>query len=206
MQLTMFIDSYKCIGCYSCIVACKLEHNLPPHPEHPPLDNPKGPELIRVYQVGPQIRDGEVHHYFQPVSCKHCLDAPCIEACPCSAIYKDIETDINHTFGFSDSAAKDTQKVSKADVNFEETMPLGEIMRKASAVAALSRDDSFNKDFIEAIINNQGKYNLATYRRAYKFMMSYVDFWPEGYTTQVILEAIRNNLSGEVSSQQQNSA
>lgn len=94
MRLTIFVDSNKCIGCYSCIVACKLEHNLPPHPAHPTLGNPKGPELIRVYQVGPQIHDDEVIHYFQPVSCKHCLDAPCIEACPCSAIYKDIETGV----------------------------------------------------------------------------------------------------------------
>jgi Fe-S-cluster-containing dehydrogenase component len=94
MQLTIFIDSDKCVGCYSCIVACKLEHNLPPHPVHPPLSNPKGPELIRVYQVGPQIQDDEVHYYFQPILCKHCVDAPCIEACPTSAIYRDIETGI----------------------------------------------------------------------------------------------------------------
>ena len=94
MQRTIYIDRDKCVGCYSCVVACKLEHNLPPHPVHPPLGNPKGPELMRVYQVGPQIHDGEVQHYFQPVSCKHCLDAPCIEVCPCGAIYKDTETGI----------------------------------------------------------------------------------------------------------------
>jgi Fe-S-cluster-containing dehydrogenase component len=94
MQRTIFIDKDKCVGCYSCIVACKLEHHLPPYPVHPPLGNPKGPELIRVYQVGPQIRDDEVHQYFQPISCMHCLDAPCIAACPQSAIYQDIETGI----------------------------------------------------------------------------------------------------------------
>ncbi len=30
MQWAVFIDRDRCIGCYSCIVACKLEHDLPP--------------------------------------------------------------------------------------------------------------------------------------------------------------------------------
>jgi Fe-S-cluster-containing dehydrogenase component len=94
MQRAIFIDEDKCVGCYSCIVACKLEHDLPPHPVRPPLANPKGPEPIRVLQVWPQARDDEVQSHFRPVACMHCLDAPCIPACPLSAIYKDIETGI----------------------------------------------------------------------------------------------------------------
>ena len=94
MQRTIFIDKDKCIGCYACIVACKLEHNLAPYPIKPPVSEPEGPTLIRVYQVGPEIRDGEVRQYYQPISCMHCVDAPCIRACPRSAIYKDAETGI----------------------------------------------------------------------------------------------------------------
>ena len=94
MQRTIFIDKDRCIGCFACIIACKLEHRLPPDPIKPPLGNPKGPELIRVYQVGPQIRNDEVYQYFMPISCMHCLDAPCIKVCPRSAIYKDGETGI----------------------------------------------------------------------------------------------------------------
>lgn len=94
MQRAIFIDSDKCVGCYSCIVACKLEHNLPPYPADPPLGNPKGPGLIRVSLVGPEIRGEEVNQCFQPILCQHCVDAPCIVACPHSAIYKDIETGI----------------------------------------------------------------------------------------------------------------
>lgn len=94
MQRTIFIDKDKCIGCYACIVACKLEHNLAPYPTKPPLGAPKGPELIRVYQVGPKIRDGDVYQYFLPIPCMHCSDAPCIKACPRSALYKDTDTGI----------------------------------------------------------------------------------------------------------------
>ena len=94
MQWAVFIDGDRCVGCYSCIVACKLEHDLPPHPAYPPVGNPKGPALIRVEQLGPEIRDDEVHQYFQPVLCRHCADAPCIPACPESAIFKDIESGI----------------------------------------------------------------------------------------------------------------
>ena len=94
MQLAIHIDRDKCIGCYSCTVACKLEHHLPPHPVQPPEGEPKGPELIRVVEVGPQILDDEVHYYFQPILCLHCVEAPCIDACPTSAIYRDTETGI----------------------------------------------------------------------------------------------------------------
>ena len=94
MQWAVFVDRDRCIGCHSCIVACKLEHDLPPHPARPPIGNPKGPALIRVDHFGPEIRDDEVHQNFQPILCRHCADAPCIPACPEAAICKDIETGI----------------------------------------------------------------------------------------------------------------
>lgn len=94
MPKAMFVDNKKCIGCYSCVVACKLQNGLPPYPARPPEGNPTGPNLMRVHEVGP-VFDGErVTYYFQPISCMHCLDAPCIKACPCNALYKDGETGV----------------------------------------------------------------------------------------------------------------
>lgn len=88
MRKTISVDKDKCIGCFACVVACKLEHNLPPHPVKPPIGNPEGPKPIRIIEVGPKVQNGEiVEHYFQAVVCNHCVDPPCIEECPNSAIY-----------------------------------------------------------------------------------------------------------------------
>lgn len=94
MKPAIYFHQDRCVGCHSCVVACKLEQNLPPHPVSPSTGNPEGPNLIRVHRVGPQISDGEVTQHFQPITCMHCVDAPCIPACPQSAIYQDGGTGI----------------------------------------------------------------------------------------------------------------
>jgi Fe-S-cluster-containing dehydrogenase component len=94
VQRALLVDGDRCVGCHACVVACKLEHDLPPHPASPPIGDPQGPELVRIHQVGPQIGDGEVRQYFEVIVCMHCLDAPCIEACPTQAIHEDAETGI----------------------------------------------------------------------------------------------------------------
>lgn len=92
MERIVFRDKNKCMGCYACVVACKAEHGFGPHPTDPPVADPEGPELIRLYRIGPEMRGDEVYQYFVPVACMHCVDAPCIAACPRSAIYKDSQT------------------------------------------------------------------------------------------------------------------
>jgi Fe-S-cluster-containing dehydrogenase component len=58
-----------CMGCHACEVACKQEHDLP-----------VGPRLVRVLEKAPD---------FIPIYCHHCAKAPCMDACPERAIYKD---------------------------------------------------------------------------------------------------------------------
>lgn len=89
---TIFFDKDKCIGCYACIIACKLVHNLPPHPSLPPESEPRGISFITVHEYGPIMHEGRIIHFFQPISCMHCTEAPCIDACPRAAIYRDSET------------------------------------------------------------------------------------------------------------------
>ena len=87
-KIIIFVDPERCIGCYACVIACKMEHNLPPYPASPPVAEPKGLRLIRVFQVGPEIKNDKVYQYFVPVSCMHCDDPPCMYSCPVKAISK----------------------------------------------------------------------------------------------------------------------
>lgn len=69
ISLTVFKND--CMGCHACEVACKQEHGLD-----------VGPRLIRVFENSPD---------FVPVYCHHCAKAPCREACPVEAIFRNAE-------------------------------------------------------------------------------------------------------------------
>lgn len=76
-QNALLVDSSRCIGCFSCEIACKMEHDLPP-----------GPHPIRVIQVGPLEEGGELAMSFQPTTCLHCDRPACVLACPTGAMQK----------------------------------------------------------------------------------------------------------------------
>jgi Fe-S-cluster-containing dehydrogenase component len=58
-----------CMGCHACEVACKQEHGLG-----------VGPRLVRVIEKSAD---------FFPVYCHQCAQAPCKEACPVDAIFRN---------------------------------------------------------------------------------------------------------------------
>jgi Fe-S-cluster-containing dehydrogenase component len=66
---SIVFDKKTCMGCHSCEVACKQEHNLG-----------VGPRLVRVIEESPD---------FFPIYCHHCAKAPCSEACPVDAISRN---------------------------------------------------------------------------------------------------------------------
>ncbi|BBL79096.1 4Fe-4S ferredoxin [Rubrobacter xylanophilus] len=69
------IDNRKCIGCHACTVACKAEHDVP----------------VGVNRTWVKyIEKGEfpdTQRAFHVMRCNHCEDAPCVEACPVTALY-----------------------------------------------------------------------------------------------------------------------
>ncbi len=73
----MVIDVNRCVGCRSCVVACKHENTV-------------GPKQWwnRVVKAGPKGSFPDVEMYYFPLMCMHCEKAPCIDACPNQAIYK----------------------------------------------------------------------------------------------------------------------
>lgn len=84
LQYAMVIDTHLCIGCDSCILACKTENNT--------TDRANGQSfnwtdiITKTTGTYPKVR---FEAYL--VQCNHCTDAPCVEACPVEpkAMYKN---------------------------------------------------------------------------------------------------------------------
>jgi Fe-S-cluster-containing dehydrogenase component len=76
-----FIFDYsKCVGCHACIVACSLENGV-----NPPLSWRK----VNQFNKEKLPLLGFVH---QSIACNHCLEAPCMKACPSDSFSFDKQT------------------------------------------------------------------------------------------------------------------
>ena len=77
MQMGIYFDQTRCMGCYTCVVACKDWHDIPAGPA----------SWKRVLT----IEKGEYPHLFVAffsTSCYHCADPECIAVCPANALSK----------------------------------------------------------------------------------------------------------------------
>jgi len=80
----MVIDLSRCIGCRTCMVACKMHNSIPP-----------GTWWHRVETIGSDNHLFPVGEYpdlaesFLPVLCNHCENPPCTKVCPVGATWKD---------------------------------------------------------------------------------------------------------------------
>ncbi|MGH7913933.1 MAG: 4Fe-4S dicluster domain-containing protein, partial [Candidatus Binataceae bacterium] len=76
MRYGFVIDQDRCIGCHACTVACKDEHKVP----------------VGVFRTWVKyIEKGsfpDVSRHFGVMRCNHCDQAPCVEICPTSALFK----------------------------------------------------------------------------------------------------------------------
>jgi len=85
--LGMLYDATKCIGCMTCMVACKKANNLPPDPSSPeelwdnPLDlSSKTKTVIR--------RSSGTNPTWLKVQCMHCVEPACVSVCMIQAFHK----------------------------------------------------------------------------------------------------------------------
>jgi phenylacetyl-CoA:acceptor oxidoreductase subunit 1 len=68
----MVVDLSKCVRCYACIAACRVEHFLPmgiTWPKLVALETDSGSPEVSTYSV----------------RCNQCKNAPCVEVCPTGA-------------------------------------------------------------------------------------------------------------------------
>lgn len=70
------IDLKKCIGCHACTIACKAEHDIPVGVNRC---------WVKTVEKG---RFPDAQRLFLPVLCNQCEDAPCMEICPTSALFR----------------------------------------------------------------------------------------------------------------------
>jgi Fe-S-cluster-containing dehydrogenase component len=73
------LDQSRCIGCHACTTACKSENEVP-------LSVTR--TYVKSVEVGqwPQARRA-----FQVTRCNQCDDAPCVAACPTSAMFQRVD-------------------------------------------------------------------------------------------------------------------
>lgn len=75
-RYAMVIDLRKCIGCMSCVVACKAEYGVP----------------LGVWRTWVKVADKgkypTVKRIFMPRICNHCDYPICVRNCPTQATYK----------------------------------------------------------------------------------------------------------------------
>jgi len=75
-KYVMVIDLQRCTGCGGCIFSCKNENNTPQGINW----SSKIAETVGTF---PNVR-----YTYVPTLCNHCDNAPCVQGCPTSAMYK----------------------------------------------------------------------------------------------------------------------
>ncbi len=78
----LFYKIDKCLGCKSCEVACAISHSES-------KDLIKALKEVAVALPRKKILSSNKKNY--PVSCRHCKDALCVEACMAAALFFDKE-------------------------------------------------------------------------------------------------------------------
>lgn len=97
-KLAIGIDLYRCIGCNTCALACKMQNNVP-----------DGMLWNRVLTEGCERFDSAEGTYpnlsrtYLPLACQHCENPACERVCPTGATYKDdkgrVEIDYDKCIG-----------------------------------------------------------------------------------------------------------
>lgn len=76
MNYGFVIDNRRCIGCHACSVACKVEHEVP-------LGVAR--TWVKYVEKG---EFPETRRSFTVTRCNHCDDAPCVEICPTTSLFR----------------------------------------------------------------------------------------------------------------------
>ena len=83
-QMAFVIDLKRCIGCDTCVIACKVENDVGTGRFRlKVLDSNRDPVFEKPQGVYPNLSQ-----YWLPTMCQHCIEAPCVSACPTDTLWR----------------------------------------------------------------------------------------------------------------------
>ena len=83
-QYGMVIDTTRCMGCQTCVVACKVSNDAPGDIYWGHVLSLDGDAVYRPTGTFPQVKMN-----FRPTLCNHCAEPACVANCPTGAMQKD---------------------------------------------------------------------------------------------------------------------
>jgi molybdopterin-containing oxidoreductase family iron-sulfur binding subunit len=94
VEFAYALDVSRCVGCRRCVKACVQENNQTREPRIEwirvlEMEKEKGIDFAHAdpYYDAEQVpRPG---HFYLPVACQHCRDAPCVKSCPTEATWQE---------------------------------------------------------------------------------------------------------------------
>jgi Fe-S-cluster-containing dehydrogenase component len=94
VEFAYALDLSRCIGCRRCVHACVEENNQSREPELHwirvlSMEKEKGVDLAHADPYYAPAEVPEEGHFYMPVSCQQCRDAPCTKVCPTGATWTE---------------------------------------------------------------------------------------------------------------------